>query len=260
MNPAPFKNLWVTHKPAFVTWWADLTPLMGQPELLLEWVDEVLAAGERERVYTVTEAPAIGYERGRDGGLSALLGRRFEETGAVDVFDFATGFMPFGERRFRVQAEVAHFDREGEVVRAPVDDLGELLARLRPHDLETGYTFIRPTQPVAIWGATWRPGTRLRALRVQVELASDLWFPWVLGFLEHDQPLETWEWCDNTLLAAEHTPRLNRFLVSLRAVTEGCGGSWALDPDESSRALDFQLHRDGIRLDVRPERVARDVV
>ena len=54
---------------------------------------------------------------------------------------------------------------------------------------------------------------------------------------------------DNSALAARHTPRLNRFIQTLRDAILELGGTWSFDrTDTDSRYLPM-LHEGGVNLD-----------
>jgi len=64
---------------------------------------------------------------------------------------------------------------------------------------------------------------------VRSAIRSDIWFPWVLGFLSESTSDQ--EWFDNRPLATRHTRRLNAFLTAARQATLDAGGDWELNPE-----------------------------
>ena len=120
---------------------------------------------------------------------------------------------------------------EGEVT-----DLGALLRTLRPDvDPALGH-YMASEPPVVIFRGA-------RAIRI--ELATDIWFPFVAGLLEAASP----RMYDNAELAARHTPRLNAFLRDVRAAAERAGGTWALaDPENYGTRYAEMTHVGGIEL------------
>ena len=89
--------------------------------------------------------------------------------------------------------------------------------------------------------------------RVRFGLYSDIWCPWVLGFLEEDWPAPTpREMFDNRELAGAHTPRLNRFLAAARQACLGAQGEWLLEePKPGAESYRFMVDEVGILLDAR---------
>lgn len=54
---------------------------------------------------------------------------------------------------------------------------------------------------------------------------------------------------DNSALAARHTPRLNRFIQTLREALLELGGTWSFDLEETHYAYLPMIRDDGINLD-----------
>lgn len=255
------RNLWIVQDKPRATWIADLSALSHEPSALVDWLRTVIGAGEENEVYTVRRAPQIGYDRAGNGALKEFLERIYSESRIVDLFDFAAS----GSRRidgvwFQSSARVAYYDSNGLRVEADVDDLGELLANLRPADApeaEPAGLMVRRLPPLEILGAkvdyrnpqgsvwTYTPGR----IRVAFRIFSDIWFPWVRGFLE--QRVDVHRFYDNRPLAQCHAPRLNRFLALVSETTRACGGTWEID-EEDSRVMSWMLAETGIRLDVEP--------
>ncbi|WP_405060181.1 hypothetical protein OG474_00700 [Kribbella sp. NBC_01505] len=57
-------------------------------------------------------------------------------------------------------------------------------------------------------------------------LGTDIWFSRLAGVNEIEDGDISY---DNSILAARHTPRLNRFLVGIRAAAEAAGARWDYD-------------------------------
>src|SRR3954453_14026786 len=122
MSSDALRNAWIASGDPQITWRASL----GEGDRRA-WLRAVLRAGREHAIYTVHEAPAAGYLRERDGEL--------EDARPDDLFAFAaSGTRPIGGRRLRVSARLAYVE-DGRVVEDDVEDLGALLARLRPDDV-----------------------------------------------------------------------------------------------------------------------------
>jgi hypothetical protein len=136
----------------------------------------------------------------------------------------------------RVSGRVAWFEDGPEPVEGVVDDLGALLERLRPEDVEAAAGgFMIHTPPLTVFEGGGR-------LHLQVH--SDIWLPWVPGFLSED--FTTGSWFDNRPLARRHTPDLNALLARL---AEG-GATVALEEDLTYGVLRDQVGDRGVLLDV----------
>ncbi len=255
MNSEKARNAWVAAGDPLVTWCADLTAVRAAPRLLAEWLAAVLAAGRTERVYTVHEAPAADYLRERDGELEDVLTRRWEDGGPLDLFAFAgTGTRTLDGHRLRVSAELAYVDPTGTIVEDELDDVGALLASLRPDDALSAGSLITPTPPLHASGVLLAHDGAAGPLRVLLSAYTDIWLPWVTGLLEDDYDPD--HPFDNGPLARRHTPRLNAFLGNMRDHTRTVGGTWSLVP-HLTRVDSSLFDGDGlIRLDAPPPTVA----
>lgn len=253
------RNLWASYKDPIAIWTADISPIRNDLARVTQFLRQALEAGEENAVYTVQEAPLANYQRERDGPLAEFLEARFRATEELDLFHFASSRMLRLENgEFRVSARIAYYDLAGHLVEGEIEDFGLLLQSLRPADVGVSAGLMSHSQPVDIRGSRvdFRDSTRstgtIRPNRLWLDfrIASDIWLPWVDGILEErydpDRPY------DNRPLAERHTPRLNRFLATVREATLAVGGTWTLDIDEVRRDRLRIIHDEGIRLDVLP--------
>ena len=90
------KNLWESRTTTGLARWdADLTALRHDAERLQAWTSAVVDLGEACEVFTVHEAPLVGYQRERDGSLRPFIENLYRTRGFVDLFYFASsGFGP----------------------------------------------------------------------------------------------------------------------------------------------------------------------
>jgi len=253
------KNRWVTYDDPIAGWVADLSSLRNNAPALMEWFQKVLEAGEMQEVFKVRQAPLAKYSWAKDGPLSQFLKRGFDESRVVDLFHFSTSqFRMIDNSRFQVFARMAYVDADEQLVESDVDDLGMLLRSLRPVEYQESPGLFDRCVPLLITGpkidfndpqhSIW-PGRRDEIL-VRFRIFSDIWFPWVSGYLE--EVFDVDKMYDTRLLAERHTPRLNRFLSSVSTTTKAMGGTWQLDEDDSRTILQFMVSTEGIRLDVEP--------
>jgi len=248
-------NAWTSDHDTLLCWIADLTPIKADANELLAWQRTVLEGGERLHVFRVLEAPAVDYERDRDGPFPLYLDDRCRSTGELDLFSFTRGgILPVDGRRLRATAKVAHFDAEGNIQETEVDDVGDLLQKLRPGDVDHGWIHMRHGPPLGIDPSISPPLTpeklaRARRIEVRFRLFSDIWMPWVVGSLEppgSDCPQ------DNRPLAARHTARLNAFLHAVSAATEACGGRWFFEHELTPAGPYYPVSDAGVDLNAPP--------
>jgi len=252
-------NCWLSYRDPVATWVVELpsaTPSAG----LLGWLEGAVVALEEAPLARVESAPEIGYRRERDGALWPRLRARAGATGTVDLFSFSGyGPVPGNDERFRTSGSVAWFEDGPEPVRALVDDLGALLERLRPNDVEAAAGgFMIHLPPVWVRGPRVEPGNPGHdPLQVRVHVHSDLWLPWVPGILhEH---FEAGSWFDNRPLATLHTPDLNSLLARLRELALAAGGTMTLDEDDTWAVLREQVDDVGVILDLPPPGAVHEV-
>jgi hypothetical protein len=124
---------------------------------------------------------------------------------------------------------------------------------------------VNSSLPVDIYGESfsYRDPMRLsvlqkrreRKIRVSWDFHSEIWLPWVrTGLALHPwgasppaSPILSYN-----LLAREHTPRLNRYLSGIKALTGRVDGSWELAAEDSgfiAPTCQFMLDADGVLLD-----------
>jgi len=246
-------NLWVTSGDDLVTWVADLTAARDDAPALLGWLRTLLAAGEREAVYEVLEAPLAGFRVERDGPLADHLARRFDRDGVLDLGHFSTsGTRVVDGHRLRVAATVAYVE-SGVVVDRPVENLGALLRRLHPALRDEGAGHMVDCPPIDVRGTEvdvhGTDGRPRRRTEVRFSLRSDLWYPYVVGLLAPTFDVERRH--DNRALALRHTPRLNAFLGAVRGATLALDGRWGLE-GEARLAFPGLVTDHGIDMDVEP--------
>jgi hypothetical protein len=105
--------------------------------------------------------------------------------------------------------------------------------------------FMASRAPLAIDG-TQGP-LAVRDLTVAFAIHADIWFPWIVGWLEEGERFEP---CiDNRPLARVHAPRLGRFLAAVKAATLAAGGAWEVDWESSEGQLAYAIRDDGIDVD-----------
>jgi len=243
-------NRWSMDRKPLVRWLAEISPLIQQPAVLLDWMKHVLRAGAEHNVFIPVNAPRLNYTRspgveGMDPQLIDRLKELYEHYHILDVLEFANS----GENA----ALLAYYDAEGNIVEREETELRQVLLRLRPDDVKHNPQLICLGSAVDIISEriTYRqplqepyPG----GLSVRVSIHSNLWLPWFYSQypedMEYEQPF------NNLELACRHTPRLNAFLAQVKEWTIKLKGAWELNRS----VIDPSLLNDdiGIRLDVQP--------
>jgi len=210
----------------------------------------------------VVGVPALLTGRNKDE-LSWLAFTRawFEQEGRLNLFP-GHGSMPdrFGGGALRTPTRLAYYEGD-RIVEEDVEDVGDLekaLVKARGDDPQG----IRSALPIVLSGSAYdeegeAPGRPpARELPIYVALYTDIWFPRVIGYRMGDLSGRADEWhpargrdrlMDNSALAARHTPRLNRFIETLRDAIVELGGTW--DEPDAYPSYEPMVHSRGILLD-----------
>jgi hypothetical protein len=269
-------NYWVMEdEPELAIWYAGFPKgNMTDPWKVLPFVQKVLEAAEREEVYRVKRAPW----RSGDLGLKLDLeyraypgepsyGEYIEQVlRETDKLIFpnrlriaSPGLLP--EYRVIAPARLSYYDLDGDLIDKEVEDVGELLQRLRPMPFDlseeerNSYNYDKKSY-MASGSAIFLGGQFISkdsssdyCTYLRIYLHTDIWFPKVGGFLEDHSPYQSRVFHDNRELALRHTPRLNQFLASVRDLTLEFGGTWKVDYPSIDEQYNQQFNENGINLD-----------
>jgi len=258
------RNYWSTYRQRIAAWEGELPPpaKLGV-DRVFEFARHILETAERERVMRVAGVPAL------PGGNDDLTWfeftrARFEREGQLKLFP---GHRSLPERLgggwLRLPARLAYYQGD-RIVEEDIEDVGDLektVVTARGGDPEG----IRSTLPIVLNGGSHnepdqpltpgRPPTR--EISISLSLSTDIWFPRVIGLDLEDRGGLSRDWrhpargrdglMDNSALAARHTPRLNRFIETLRAAILELGGKW--DKPDADPSYKPMVHGGGILLD-----------
>jgi hypothetical protein len=229
------RNLWTQGDAPFAVWTANLASTSDAPTLF-RCVTDILASGERHRVFLPRAVPALGLDDTDTSALVAALEDAWDRNRTVDLFRFnGIGMAPGTRGSSTVAAELAWYDREGRVTGGEIADLATLL---EPDAAIISRGFREAFPPVRIIGTK---------VSFTVELHSDIWWPFIFGSA-HTRANMT-HYFDNRELAARHTPRLNAFLRETAAAVVAAGGTWEVDRDETGTDSGRWVSDGGIALD-----------
>ncbi|HYV47873.1 MAG TPA: hypothetical protein VFA20_23600 [Myxococcaceae bacterium] len=257
------RNYWATYRDSIAFWEGNLPPpaKLGM-ERVFEFARHILDTAEREQVMRVLGVPAPPSAKNCDElSWFEFFRARFEREGRLNLFPGYPSIPErFGGGRLRLPARLAYYQGD-RIIEEEVEDVGDLekaVVMARGDDPHG----IRSTLPIVLGGdareeeeeAPGRPPTR--ALPLYVALYTDIWFPRVQGLRMGDLSGRADELhpargrdrlMDNSALAARHTPRLNRFIETLRAAILELGGTW--DKPDVNPTYKSMIHAAGILLD-----------
>jgi hypothetical protein len=244
------KNYWTTLKNSAAASWFVTLPSIGSGgvEKLLRFASGLLEAGEQENVYCIVQAGASEpYSEIHKYSYVEHLVEVMERTNILPLFSGEGRLIPTGNGQLQALSKVCYYDLSGSLVEAEIKDLGLLLKQLRPEKAEDSMGYMSHVAPITISGLTKIDvqNTRNNPVYISIKLETDIWFPWVVGFLEDcEPPLNLQDMFDNRELALQHTPRLNRFLSSVYDLVQELNGEWELG--ESDEECSFYERMRGI--------------
>jgi hypothetical protein len=257
------RNYWATYRQSITLWGGALPPpaTLGV-QRVFEFARHVLDAAEREQVMRVVLLPTRSATRKeRAPTWFEHIHTRFEQRGHLKLFPHGADAW-LGDS-LRQPARLAYYQGE-QIVEEDIEDVGTLekaVVSARGGDPHS----IRSTLPIVLGGgspdeegeAPGRPPTR--EFPIYLALYTDIWFPRVTGLDVGDHvgrdpkarhPARGRDGLmDNSELAARHTPRLNRFIATLRDAILELGGTWKLDRSGAPHHHLPVLHDGGILLD-----------
>jgi len=260
------RNYWATYRDSIARWEGVLPPpgKLGM-ERVFELARHVLDTAEREQVMRLVFVPApAGLREEHVPTWLEVMRAGFEQEGRLKLFPFGIPHESLGGH-FSQPARLAYYQAD-RIVEADIADVGGLeraVVRARGGDPEG----IKYTEPIVLGGGAnnqpdqpLRPGCpRTGEIFVYLSLYTDIWFPRVTGLDVGDDAGRDPEvrhpargrdgLMDNSALAARHTPRLNRFIETLRQAILELGGEWKLDRSGAYAPHLPALHDGGILLD-----------
>lgn len=258
------RNYWATFKDPLISWHAELAPPaeLGM-DRVLDFTRRVLEAAEREEVMRVLEVPpAWRFERREGWTWYDFVRSRYEQLGEIHLFPSGGGPTHQPGGRFRLPARMA-FYRGDDIVVEDVEDPGLLLRALHQTDEYVGRYSVSPIviDGYSRTGEDWVRNYPPDKLHITLGLFTDIWFPRIVGLnaeeppddrpgLAHLYPARGRDGLmDNSAIARRHTPRLNRFIETLRDAVIGLGGTWGFDKAETHYNYRSMVHDGGINLD-----------
>lgn len=255
------RNYWATYNHQWLILWEADIPSAAELGIdhVWEFARHILTTAEEEQVMRVIQTPEPRLFEAREGWTWLdYVRERFERKGDVVLFP-GGGPTQRGGGRLRLPARLAYYKGES-VVEEDVEDPGLLLQSLQHPEGINKYS----TTPIWLEGSArpdedCAPGRAPRdRLYVTLGLFTDIWFPRVIGAnvgdgggrLDEVHPSRGRDrLMDNSALAARHTPRLNRFVQTLRDAVLELGGTWSFDRKETDARYLPMLHDGGINLD-----------
>ena len=254
-------NHWIARvKTDFAKWEAIFPPprTIADYNLLLDFTKVLLKVGKQEAIYEIKEVRRPhNFNPGSGIDYAQYMEQDWLENQRLLLFDLGIGVSENYEGILRTPATLCYYERNGQLAKAKVENMGLLLESLRPDDADWGSIFMDGVAPVTIFSRSVYTSEirnevqKPRAVKITIALNTDIWFPKVLGLLDNEpSPAPTLrKWYDNHTLATCHTNRLNRFLVSIQKLVTTLGGEWRLDaPEGIAEHYKFMVSNHGIIL------------
>lgn len=225
------KNNWVAQlRKPFALWTLSLPSILSPLDLeqVFAFTDAFEALGH---TYEIFEIEKEGHNK-----YSDHIKETSKQTKRLPFFDFG---LEVDHAEIKCSGKICYFTKTG-IAQKKVADVGALLVSLIEEEGldeldEQIYKYEKPyytksVAPVSLTGnSPWMPidsnKYRSRAI-IDIELYTDIWFPWVSGALRAFQARKQSELFDNRQLAQCHTTRLNDFLADAKKLTLEYGGTW----------------------------------
>jgi hypothetical protein len=255
-------NFWASMEAPFAGWYGKFPPEagLGNPDRQLSFLVKVYEFAERECVYQVVEPPNT-YSEYLDGSsictYAQFLQAHYAKTGKLSYA------LPYSTTR------LCYYDLEGDLVESDIEDTGELLERLHPDKEHRRFNMsyevpaeirvyrhrVSSSEKVNIPYTQSIDAAEGQTIDLSIMLHSDIWFPWVVGWLEKRPAFGSKnDKYDNRELAQCHTPRLNRFISTVRELVLEYGGNWVIAyPPPDTGFYSPMVTEQGILLDGMPK-------
>lgn len=85
-------------------------------------------------------------------------------------------------------------------------------------------------------------------IQISINLHSDFWFPWCMGWTYDNPATSKDEMYDNRQLAWRHTPRLNQCLIEIRQLVFDINGTWEVRTEDVHEQYQHMVTETGIEL------------
>lgn len=242
------KNNWVTQllKP-FALWELSL-PCLSSPldlEKVFAFTDAFEALGRTYEIFEILETRETNiagrFIKNEHNKYSDHIKEASKQAKRLSFFDFGLD-VPLTKTgtKTRYPGKICYFTKT-EITHKRVDDVGVLLGSLIEEEEvldmfeEDTYKhlkpyYIRSVAPVTLTGnAPWMPidSNEYRSIpNIGIQLFTDIWFPWVVGYFSDRKARKQSELFDNRQLSQYHTTRLNHFLADAKKLTLEYGGTW----------------------------------
>jgi hypothetical protein len=193
----------------------------------------------------------IGHGKFKNFDYSTVIQEQLENISRLTVFDLSIPQSDEGDF-FYAMGAINYF--ETFVRSRAIVDAGQLLRELRPDDVQRfASTYMVAAAPVTLKGFAVNMQEDGNVLitsneTIEISLMTDIWFPWVVGFMEEIPTKQRKNMYDNRQLAFRHTPRLNDYLKELRALTDSLDMTWELS--NVHPLYSWMVSEKGINLDM----------
>jgi hypothetical protein len=253
-------NFWASMEDPLVAWYGEFSLEAGltDPARQLSLLVGVHEVAERERIRQAVEPSEwhLQYLTESTSYTHAkFLQAYYDRTGELSLHSSVS------------TSRLCYYDLEGELIETDVKDTGKLLETLHPDRERCRFnmSYHVPVQIQVFPRSVSLPGNvdtsssqstlEQKTINIGILLYSDIWFPWVVGWLEERRACgSNNDKYDNRELAQCHTPRLNRFISTVRELVLEYGGNWVIDsPPPDTGFYSPMVTEQGILLDGLPK-------
>jgi hypothetical protein len=255
------KNLWTATEldNSFASWGISLPYPQNSSQMspMLRLFKEISTIGMELEIYNIEKIDAessqiISCNYADEIEKILSTSGRLYSFGVDDAIRYGLSYICSSKIRF--------YDLKGDIKEEFSKDISSLLLENYPVKREDSTSLFPPTMPpILICGdmivdLEYNSRQKLSTFEISINLHSDIWFPWIKGFVEGNishirsftHPILGKAY-DNRELANYHTPRLNKFLKTISQLILDYGGMWEKGYDTPEYIKMFTI--DGIILD-----------
>lgn len=255
------KNSWVTSNDlgnSYAGWEVSFPYPKDDIEMnrLLRLFKEISIIGEETEIYHIEKVdPESSIVT--PCTYSDELEKIFLESGELHSFGVDHGIKY--KLKYLCSSKLRYYDSQGNTQEEFVKDMRSLLLDNHLVSLsDSNVHLIYSTPPIliSIYAVDLKYNSKhqLDTFEISINLHTDIWFPWVKGFLEDDissintsiHPILGVAY-DNREIANYHTPRLNKFLQKISGLIVHYGGTWEKGGD--TQAYEEMFTIEGIIID-----------
>jgi hypothetical protein len=153
--------------------------------------------------------------------------------------------MEYLHKEIKLTSLISYYESQLKIRQKYVVNLGQILAEVRAKDKPLyGTKFMGKVPPISVVFIH----TAGNDFELRIILRTDIWFPWVVGFMEKQPAQDTSKMYDNRRLAFWHTTHFNNFITRLQETAMKLDSLWQSNVDMAHPLYQHMIIDNGILL------------